>query len=136
MPFNRKIYSRKFYYSSPNLWLLSCILVLFIGSLELYCEYMEGAGNGKKKIKVDGEFTHQKCANRCLQLRRNGNEAINGATLDSTTCFCEMNQTRSFYSKQKMNCHFRTVENQEKGEYIILHFFPRLTLIYMTLFIS
>ena len=76
--------------------------------IEYYCAYNEGSGNGVNKIKVIGDLDLQKCANKCFQMKLDGNGPINGATLDKETCYCEENQTRTWYSKQKKNCFFKT----------------------------
>ena len=52
-------------------------------------------------------------------MRIDGNEFINGATLDKNTCLCEVNQSRTWYSKQSMNCFFKTARNTIEGEYFI-----------------
>ena len=90
--------------------------------IEYYCAYNEGSGNGVNKIKVIGDLDLQKCGNKCFQMKLDGNEAINGATLDKETCYCEESQTRTWYSKQKKNCLFKADRNPItiKGEFYIL----------------
>ena len=82
-----------------------------------YCAYNEGSGNGIEKMKVDGELDLQQCANKCFKMRMNGKKDINGATLDGTTCYCEVSQTRTWYSKEKTNCQFKTYIKPIKGNF-------------------
>ena len=104
------------------LWLIESlqyidILINFSNVLEYHCEYTEGIGNGIKRIKMIGGLDLQRCANLCFQMRLDGNEAINGATLDKKTCYCEKNQTLTWYSKQKRNCLFK---QSIQGEFLFL----------------
>ena len=98
--------------------------------LEFYCAYNEGSGNGLEKIKVKGDFDVQSCANKCFQMRLDGNGTINGATLDQKTCYCEFNQTHSWYSRLKKNCQFKTNRKPMDGEYFI-HFLSHTQHIHM-----
>ena len=59
------------------------------------------------------------CANECFQMKMDGQKTINGATLDKTTCYCEVSQNRTWYSKGKMNCKFKTNKKPIKGEYFL-----------------
>ena len=76
--------------------------------LEYHCAYNEGIGNGLKKIKVKGDSNLQLCANDCFQMRLDGQHAINGATLDKKTCYCEERQTDTWPSFMNINCLFKT----------------------------
>ena len=104
---------------------ISMVLWFFLICLE-YCAYSEGSGNGIEKIKVDGDLDLQGCANKCFQMRLDGNEAINGVTYENTTCYCEVSQTLAFYSKEETNCQFKTDKKAVamKGErciYLLSH---------------
>ena len=94
--------------------------------LDTFCSFTEGYGNGKKKIPVAGRMNFEDCADYCFKLKREGNEAINGATLEGSKCFCEMNQTRTWFSKEKMNCHFLT-KKKEEGNYLSIFILIHLT---------
>ena len=85
--------------------------------LDIFCPFTEGYGDGSKKILVGNNLNIEECANKCFQLRRNGNEGVNGATLEERKCFCELNQTRTWYSKDKLNCHFTKNEGEEGNDY-------------------
>ena len=85
--------------------------------VETFCSFTEGYGNGKEKIPMEGEYDFEECADECFQLRRDGNEAINGATVERKKCFCELNQTRTWYSKEKMNCHFTKNEGEDGNKH-------------------
>ena len=80
----------------------------FSNVLEYHCAYNEGIGNGLNKIQVKGGFNLQQCANECFQMRLDGNEAVNGATLDKKTCYCEERQLGTWPSYMKNNCLFKT----------------------------
>ena len=54
-------------------------------------------------------------------MRLDGNNAINGATFDNktSTCHCEKTQTRTWNSKEKKNCFFKTDRKPIQGKYYI-----------------
>ena len=84
--------------------------------VDTFCSFTEGYGDGNK-ISVGTNLNIEDCANKCFQLRRDGNEAVNGATLEDKECFCELNQKRTWYSKDKLNCHFTKNEGEEGNDY-------------------
>ena len=70
-------------------------------------------------MKVTGSLDLQRCANKCFQMRQDGEKFINGATLDKTTCYCEVSQTRTIYNKEKTNCQFKTEKKPVRCEYCL-----------------
>ena len=100
--------------------------------LDTFCPFTEGYGDGNKKILVGKNLNREDCANQCFQLKRNGNEAVNGATLEDKKCFCELNQTRTWHSKDKMNCHFTKTEGEEGNDYYsFLYILPMFHIIFV-----
>ena len=88
--------------------------------LEVFCTYEEGSGNGVEKIKVNITANLQTCANECFQMKRDENAAINGATVDKKKCYCEVQQTHRWFTKEKMNCFFKTGKKKIiEGEFSI-----------------